>query len=251
MDSHVQISKCLIKQFRISDSDGRCWALDLNTKNIVRLGTKKIGIDPNYYNDDTEKYLSSKYETEMGNLIADLKQKYDQKDSFILTNEQIDVIAKFLTELQSRDPVVHKETEDKAVIAKLVGFKVNPSVVVRTTEKTDLKDMYFKDAYPVVIYNYSAKKFVSSMKGFSVMMSEDKETLWWFPLTPEIGINYIGKIGFSKIYQSSSIGTVNETKFVEYFNDNISEQEIKHNTKYIFGSDKTELERIKSKFNIK
>ncbi len=250
MNSHVQISKCIIKQFRISDSDGKCWALDLKTKNIIALGTKKIGTDPGYYDDDTEIYLSSKYETGMGNLIAFLKQQYDQNLSFVLSDEQIDILAKFLTELLARDPVVHKGTEEKAVLSKLAGIKVSPSMVVRTPEKTNLKDMYFGDAYPVVVFNLSNKKFVSSVKGYSVNSSEETGKSWWFPLTPEIGINYIDNKGFVELYKCIAVGTADRDIDVESLNDFLSSQEINRKGEYIFGSDKAELERIKLKFKI-
>lgn len=250
VDSHVQNSRTIIKNFRKSVEDGNTYALNLKTWNIdEKKGPSKIGIIYGYYNKDTEDFLSAKYETPVGNVIKILQGWEEEKTCGLLTNEQQIDIARFLTMLMVREPSMIDKTEAKTVIAKELGIKPTPSEFVHMLEKTNLVNIFFANHYPVCIFNEANKKFVSSIKGFCVWLSVNGSLNWWFPVTPTIAIQYVGEDVFHNLYNGSSCAVINEDKIVINYNNLMIESAIKEGNEYIFSSVDDELIRLKEKYN--
>ena len=73
INSHIQNSRFLINEFRISQTDGQVHILNLNDYTFSRKGPRELGTELRYFDDDTEKYLSTKYEGPLSVLLSKIK----------------------------------------------------------------------------------------------------------------------------------------------------------------------------------
>lgn len=252
IDSHVQNSRTIIKNFRKSDEDGNTYALNLKTWEIDdKKGPSKIGVIYGYYDSNTEEFLSSKYETPIGNIVKKLQGWEAQNTVSSLTASEITDIGRFLTMLMAREPSMIDQAVAKTVIAKELGLKPTPSNFVHMLEKTDLVNTFFDLHYPVVVFNKTDKKFISSIKGFCAWKSVNETANWWFPVTPTIAIHYVGADVFKDLYKKSSAAVLTDEKSIEGYNDMMMRAAIRENNVYVFSNTDTELIRLKGAFESK
>ena len=236
IDSHVQLSRLVIKEFKISETNGNTYVLDIPNNSIYEKGPSRIGIIKSYYDKSTEKYLSDKYETPMGQIIKELKDWEITDSANLLNEQQIKVISEFLTVLFVREPSLIDKTVEKTIFAKALGIKPTPSKFVRLLEKTTLVADFFNNHYPVVAFNKNERKFISSINGFYVWKDIFNDFNWWFPVTPTIAIHFVGNNFFEKVYECSSCIEV-DAESVEQRNFKMYESAKKASNQYVFSND--------------
>lgn len=246
INSHVQNSKVVIKQFSISNKDGRVSTLNLKNGIIGKSSPKNIGTKFGYYDDIAEQLLSSKVETPMGIIIKKLKEieKLDRCVNF--SDKEINQISSFIIVLFLRSPQIVKGTNIKSVFAKLLGIKISPSDIIKTIEDTSIIEKFSKNHYPVIIFNESNVKFISSISGLIVYKSNSTlETCWFVPITPTIAIHYVGDNFLNKIYQNHTSVGISESD-VKFYNEKLTETAINRGDEVVFSASDDELIRLKS-----
>ena len=246
--SHVQNSKFIIKQFKISDSNGCVRALNILDGSISDKGPMEIGTQIDYYDSDTEQYLSNNYESPFALVVNKFLNCEIDELSPTFSENDIQSVKKFLIMLFIRKPSLLDESYDKTVIAKALGIKPSPSTFVRLLEQTNLVDELLGDLEIVAICNKNSnnKKFVSSIRGFVAFGNSKKQIMWWLPISPDFGICFVDKTSFAEIFQNSSYVTIAEDEMVEFFNDKLAKATIDCGETIIFSSTDLELNRIKT-----
>lgn len=74
INSHIQNSRFLINELRISQTDGQVHILNLNDYTLSRKGPRELGTELGYFDDETEKYLSKEYEGPLSVLLKKIKE---------------------------------------------------------------------------------------------------------------------------------------------------------------------------------
>lgn len=246
INSHVQNSKVVIKQFSISDKDGRVLTLNLKNGLIRKTSPKNIGTKFGYYDDNAEQLLSSKFETPMGIIIKKLKdiEKIDRCVNF--NEKEIEQISRFIIVLFLRSPQIVEGTNIKSIFANLLNIKITPSDIIKTIENTSIIEQFSKNHYPVVIFNENEVKFISSISGLIVYQNKStSETCWFVPITPTIAIHYVGDEFFNNVYQNHTSVGISESD-VKFYNEKLTESAIKRGDEVVFSASNDELIRLKS-----
>lgn len=243
VDSHVQLPKSIINNFRISKENGNVYVLNLDTREIEEKGPKKIGIKYGHYNEMIEELLCKKYEHPLS-LIKNKLEKWNQDHAAgMLSEEEIETIKSFLKMLICRDPQMIEDVYSGSVLAKFFGIKPSASDIVRYADKINLNNKYFADNYPVIIFNNTKVPFVTSISGVYLWKSEFGGNNWWFPLTPIIAIHFVDKYVFEEMYNNSTCADLFCEDEVKQMNKNIMLQD-KSIFRIIISNDKNELERL-------
>lgn len=252
MDSHVLNSKSIIKNFKISETNGNVYSLNLNTWEIEdKKGPNGIGTILDYFDKETEDYLSKNVERPLGLIVKKLKENELNKNVFTLNENEIDHIRNFLTVLLCREPSIIEKTYEKSLIVKELGIKLTPSKFIKLVNNTQLKHIYFGNHYPVIVFNESNVSFISSISGFHLWKSIYDKINWWFPVTPTIAIDFVDELTFKNLYQYSSCAIVSESLVAQNHNNNMLENELKSTFKIIFSNDINEINRIKDYYEPK
>ena len=246
--SHIQNSKFIIKKFKISDSNGCVRVLSTLDGSISNKGPMELGTQDDYYDSDTEQYLSNNYESPFAAIVNHLLECEKNNLSIILAGQDIETIKKFLVMLFVRKPSLLDESYNKTTIAKALGIKPSPSSFVRLLEKTSLVDDLLGQLNFVAVYNKNVnnKKFVSSIRGFSVFGCSKERMMWWLPISPDFGICFADKESFDNMFQNSHLVTIEEDKVIEFFNDKLASATVDCGETIIFSSNDLELSRIKT-----
>lgn len=250
IDSHVQNSRTIIKNFKKSEEDGNTCALDLTTWKIdEKRGPSKIGIIYGYFNKETELFLSSKYETPIGNAVKRIKEFESNNTIELLTASEILDIKRYLAMLMVREPSLIEKTVAKTIIAKELGIKPTPSEFVKLLEQTTLVDTFFDNHYPVIVFNKTNTSFISSIKGFYVWKSIFNDLNWWFPVTPTLAIHFVDKGVFEQLYKHNNGAEIVEDIVVIEHNNKMIESAMNDGNKYVFSNKSEELERLIKKYS--
>ena len=214
INSHIQNSRFLINEFRISQTDGQVHILNLNDYTLSRKGPRELG----YFDDETEKYLSKEYEGPLSVLLKKIKED----NNYNITISDANTIADFLVLLFARNPDILSKTYNQTVIAKGLGITITPSNIVQICKRTDLKNKFFDDHYPVILINNTSTNFISSIKGCAfVMNKETKKTTWYLPLTPKIGIFFVNNEDWKEMFNNATHIDLNDSMFQNYHGEKI------------------------------
>lgn len=255
VNSHIINSKFIMKQFKISSTDGQVHSLDMTNLKLSKKGPGELGTEEGYYDDETEKYLSDLYEGPLSKLLETLiNNPYHD-----LSQYDCNLIGDFLVALYARDPDMLPKTYKKTVIAKGLNIPINASYLVRACEGTDLRKEFFDDHFPMILINNSPVDFISSVYGCSVTVNKNSgQKCWYLPLTPRLAIQFINKQDWEKIFKKVTHGEINEdqVKCVEHFNDQMADYvdlkvndaiDDSHDIYYLFSNNEDELKRIKNR----
>ena len=255
INSHIINSKFIMKQFKISSTDGQVHILDMSNLKLSRKGPGELGTEEGYYDDETEKYLSDLYEGPLSRLLKILINNPD----YDFNQDDCNLIGDFLVALYARDPDILPKTYEKTVVAKGLNIPINASDIVRTCENTRLRNMFFDDHFPMLLINNSSLDFISSVYGCSVTINKDSgQTCWYLPLTPRLAIQFIHNSDWERIFNEVTHGEINEdqVKCVEHFNDQMADYvdlkvseavDKSHDIYYLFSNKEDELKRIENR----
>ena len=134
VNSHVQNSKSIIKEFGISANDGNTYVINVPNKTIEIKGPEKIGVIKGYFDKDGEKFLCKAYETPLGNVISKIKTNSLNGAVVKLNVDEINIIADFLVMLLVREPSIIVSTLDKTIIAKMIGYNPTHTEFIKKVE---------------------------------------------------------------------------------------------------------------------
>lgn len=244
-----------MKQFKISPKDGQVHILDMKNLKLSRKGPGELGTEEGYYDDTTEKYLSDLYEGPVSRLLDLLINNPD----YDLKQDDCNLIGDFLVALYARDPDILPKTYEKTVIAKGLNISINASDIVKTCERTRLRNIFFDNHFPMILINNSSLDFISSVYGCCVTVNKDSgQSCWYLPLTPRLAIQFIHNSDWENIFNKTTHGEINDdqVKCIEHFNDQMADYvdlkvneaiDDSHDIYYLFANKEDELKRIKQR----
>lgn len=258
MDSHIQISKFIIKNFVVSKDDGNVYIYDFRDNKVHKDGPSAIGTIPGYFDERGEDDISKKFEAPLGRIVKKLKElEKGCPDAEGITASDRKTIKRFLTELLARRPDVYIEAIKDSEPAKAFNYRPTPSHAMSNYVDEDMAERLFEGRILVVVLNRAETSFVSSVKGYAVCGKRGVQNQnWWFPLTPTLAINCVTEKVFQSVYHGENIVQLEDENSIRMTNDLIFvqskqeyEQIIKHEgfSDYyagVFSNDKPEIDRL-------
>ena len=245
MDSHVQIPKCVLKQFK--SQDGKVWHLDLAQGNIGLSAAAKLGTEEDYYSKDVEDILCTIVETPLGKLrsIISLEVVKDG-DSITLHNTAEKTLKNYIIASIARSKMMLDVFCHRSLTAIATADRENHNDPVRLSLR-DGSSMHklFGTWEMGVLVNESHLGFVVPRNCFYIA-GVFKSPHFVAPITPNLSLVLIDSNSRpeSKKY-IHTITYVNDEDIIKQLNENALHQEYITNKCFIAGIERTELERLK------
>lgn len=233
-NSHVQLPKFIIKQFAVSEKDGRVETLNLEDGTIKKQAPKNIGICSDYFDKETEVWLSRKYEAPFASIIDKLKKAEKENLSINLSKEDLNTINSFIGSLFLRKPYIVNRVNDRSESAALLNVRFSPSFIVKRIDKISFIAEIGKFHYPIVFFNKTGTSFISSVSGLTVDKDQYEDVFWFLPITPTIAIYYAGEKSFNSNYNCANSVSIKDNQVVKDFNEAMTKAAMNDKNKCIF-----------------
>lgn len=110
INSHIQIPNAILKQFRDEeDSEKKVWYLDLDTGEIKRSASVKLGTQKGYYSGRVERFWSTTVESPIAALNARIRKFCDDESgNFSFTEEDKAVAKRYIKAMAVRSSLTYK-----------------------------------------------------------------------------------------------------------------------------------------------
>lgn len=125
--SHIGIPNVLEKQF--TNADGYAYVLNIDSKKILRLAPKNIGVQKGYFDSNAEKYLSQELETGLGKFLHKFNYARDGLQSTNLIYQNLPLITEFIKIQFLRSPKGLGMINKYSISSKIFG-DLNPSQLI-------------------------------------------------------------------------------------------------------------------------
>lgn len=118
MDSHIQMPKCVLKQFEIKTgaNQGKIYYYNFDNKKICLGCPKTLNTEKDYYGNDAENFLSDEIETPLGQIIKQLKDSLYEEKGFRLNQAFIDTILNYIYALLAKQSIKLMRRSEKLLI---------------------------------------------------------------------------------------------------------------------------------------
>lgn len=242
MNSHIQVPKCVLKNF--SNEKKSLYYYDVK-KECIKIGSAKtLNTSEGYYSKKVEDILSAEIESPLGQLIALLQKVYKvlrntNKIYLEITYQHHQIIKNYLYALLFRSP-------------QMAGKVAQDFIFRNFFSKQYIHDFTFVDGYEIArdeaflnhynitfIFCDDSAEFMLSMSGYCSFVNGDIECIV-IPLTKKIAIY---------MYKSQSVlnavlrvgqGYVDEVNKITFI------QQTKRSQGFIVASNKQYIEKIKT-----
>jgi len=250
INSHVQLSKFLMKPFSHKTQDGRkVFYLDFKDCSIHEEKIKILGTKPKYYYPSTEDFLAKEVESKVGEIFTLFKETAKNKNSFQITLENDDRIKTVFSYAFLRSDGVKKETINKGVYLQFLPEKDQTELIINHPTPA-LK--IFKDTFSNILINDSSVDFVLPHNCFYSVSSinktnQDKFQFWCMPISPRCCALLIPNIHKNKFINNDSfIGlSISDDNRIRDFNNCALSSENTYSKNFVIG-DINELNRLKT-----
>lgn len=118
MDSHIQMPKCVLKQFAIKTgaNQGKIYYYNFDNKKICLGCPKTLNTEKDYYSNEAEYFLSAEIETPLGQIIKQLKDSLFENKGFRLNRGFINTILNYLYALFAKQSIKLMRRSEKLLI---------------------------------------------------------------------------------------------------------------------------------------
>lgn len=249
MNSHIQMPKCVLKQFAIQSgaNEGKVFYYNLE-KNLIGLrAPKRLNVKQGHYSDVVENILSKEIETPLGKVIKDLNESLLNGKGFKLTQKRVDSIFNYLYSLLARSPQMREGVESELLFK---GFyteqNINDISVVESIELMR-QDQALKNFYPTFVVNKTETPFVLPTCGYYDFKTEDEDGIVQMPLTEKICVWLFQTKYLDKYLKDDSLLLIgiNNNDIIYKMNELAFITQKRYSNAYLVSSNKEEFERIK------
>lgn len=156
VDSHVQLPKLLLKQFRTGDY---LYFLDSNKNQIIRSSARNYNTKFGYYSLFFEDYLSKNYEKIITEIIEIILPFVNGKKRIVSLKHWNDNVNKLFLMSIFRNPKLVEDINKQSKFAKLFAGGYDSEFIAYVGEKSK---KFFIDGYkPIIIINKTEKGMVT------------------------------------------------------------------------------------------
>lgn len=188
MDSHIQMPKCVLKQF--VNKNNYFYSLDINTKEITKTFPKSVNTEENYYSDEVEKFLSEFYETNIGKVISFSKNNDFDVDSFTVPDGFKEIVIDYANMLISRGKSFQKEIDKSSTYFRFLNEQTKHDFSVLSVADNSKTIQPFKDFLVTFAINKTSVPFVLPTGGMCSFTSTYGSIIL-LPITPVIAFALI------------------------------------------------------------
>jgi len=133
MNSHIQMPRCVYKQF--SDNNNNLYYIDLKDNDSIKKGhAKSLNTARDYYTSQDEEFFSKNIESNVGQLINIIKKMDINNGTISINSKQVDIAFNYLYLLLVRSPSLHTYKENP------FGYHIAVDLFSRIESESFLKD---------------------------------------------------------------------------------------------------------------
>ena len=245
MNSHIQLPKSVLNQFK--SQDGKVWYLDLVQNKIGLSPAKNLGAENDYYSEVAEAVLNRLVETPLGKLRSTINNEIENDVGYItLVNDAEDTFKNYIIASIARSKMMLDVFRKRSITAIAASEQENHDdpVLLSLREGSGLREKY-KTWEMGVIENETSLGFVVPRNCFFTA-GIFKSPHFITPLTPKLALALIDSNSHpeSKKY-IHTITYINDEDTIKQLNENALHQEYITNKCFVAGNERTELERLK------
>lgn len=241
INSHVQMSKLLLKPFAHNSQEGlKVWCLDLEKNEITEEKINKLDTIYGYYDEDVEELLE-KAETAFGNIAKKIKEFESKKISITISPKEANGISQFIQYILLRNEKISKLFKENSLF---LDDNSTHSDVIRYCEIGEPAKI-LKGYKPNILINKTNKTFVIPRNVLYIEKMKSRE-IYIMPIAPKVAIimmptdvfnSYItdGILEYAETVEESLIEKLNNTAYCT---------EKENGNKFIVGA-KEELEKLR------
>ena len=193
MKSHMQMPKCVLKQFTIKEGTlkNKLYLYDFNTKDF-RLSTPDgVNTCEGGYRDEVENELSGKIESPLGRLIAFVKSEEFEKQQFSLSKNLNEAIYNYIYALIARSPQMLQQVKEQSIFSDLYTEQDFRSLTVLMGLMTANEEKLFKKYTPTFFMNNSNVPFILPLCGAYAVGNSSGEQWIQMPLTEKVAVRLL------------------------------------------------------------
>lgn len=251
MDSHIQMPKCVLKQFAIKTgaNQGKIYYYNFANKKICLGCPKTLNTEKDYYSNEAEYFLSAEIETPLGQIIKQLKGNLYEDKGFRLNRGFIDTILNYLYALLARSPQMAENVKESFIFKCFFSEQNIHDMSAVDSIYLMQQDRLCRDEFsPIFIVNKTDIPFVLPTCGYYDYKSSNTEEIIQIPLTENICVALLkinDWIKYKAANNNSLLFKVNDA-VVHNMNNLAFITQKRYQNAYLVSSDRSELERIQS-----
>lgn len=188
MDSHIQMPKCILKQF--VNNKNFLYSLDVNTMEIKKKFPKSVNTEEDYYSISIENFLSKFYESKIGKVIAFSKNNDFNVDRFEAPEGFRDTVIDYANMLIARGKSFQKEINDSSVFFQFMDKQSRHDFAILSVAENSKTIQPFEDHLVTFAINKSSIPFVLPTGGMCSFKSTYGSIIL-LPVTPNIAFALI------------------------------------------------------------
>ena len=194
VDSHVQLPKLLLKNFRTKES---LYYLDTSTNIIKKSSARRYNTEFGYYSLYFEEYLSNNYESIIVNIIDTVMPFINNEVKNVTLKNLVNDVNKLFLMALFRNPKCIKEINDRSLSSKLSDDEYDAEQIALTFE--NMSEDFIKGFSPVPFVNKTNKGMLTLKSLISDFDIDNGVQCMVMVLHPEFAIalipdNYLKKM---------------------------------------------------------
>lgn len=210
INSHIQIPKCVLKQFE--NENHELFYFDKNKYNkmapINKGRAKSLNTQIGYYSDDTEDALNRNIETPLGRLLKLINESDFNAENVDLPTNSEAIIRNYAYSLLCRSQQLLKALSKKSVYFQFFSNERDKhDIAVINGMNSAIKTDYFGGWHLALILNKTKAPFVLPLYGVFSFNDKNNQSLQ-IPLTPKISAMLIDGNQFKELFSKNTTPTI-------------------------------------------
>ena len=246
VDSHIQITNFILKQFR--SKDGKVLHLDLEENRIRSCSSKELGTEYGYYSDEMEQYLNREIEKPFADFVSKIirftKDKSERLDLPIIVE---DICKRFVTAAAYRSRFVMDYSYKNSYTAFLLDDQTNHDQTVFYGTQLDNGIMPpLESQRMLVILNQSSRDFVVPRNCWYIVSGGGAQCII-LPVTPNCALELVPENYTGNTHNGieERIEYIDDPDDIAYMNNCALQFEYAFNHSFVASASREELSRLK------
>ncbi|MCR5809009.1 MAG: DUF4238 domain-containing protein [Clostridiales bacterium] len=246
VNSHIQITKFILKQFR--SDDGKVWHFDLEENRIRSCSSADLGTAYGYYSEKMETYLNKEIEKPFADYVAKIISfTKDSSKSLNLPIKVEDICKRFVTAAAYRSKFTMDYTFCNSYNAFLLSDQTNHDQTVFFGTQLDNGILPILQTYKMlVIINESGREFVVPRNCFYIVSSQGIQCII-MPVSPNCALELVPENYTDNIHDGieERVEYIDNPDDVLVMNNCALQFEYAFNHSFVASASREELSRLK------
>lgn len=244
INSHIQIPNAILKQFRDEeDSEKKVWYLDLDTGEIKRSASVKLGTQKGYYSGRVERFWSTTVESPIAALNARIRKFCDgESGNFSFTEEDKAVVKRYIKAMAIRSNLAYESMMESSLTADECTEQENHDDLSRFgMEATGQFEEMLGRLDVIVLLNKTLYNLVVPRNGWYALSFCGSENIV-APISPRYAFLLYPK-DYPE-YKNTQFGAVDDAGYILAMNTMALKHECVYNMTFIASKSRRELDEL-------